>query len=297
MPTVILTFPGHFFQTVLCLRSILEFYPDCIDTVTVIADDVQCDPWTDYVQDLAQTLAGVHPVEIVPVSTLAAVRDCVAGWWRQQLIKLTLDQILPDPAWFVVDGDVIFQSRCKVKDLVPISRRYDATSRWSKMCAHYVSGVLGTDQGVMYDQDCAVSTSPVPFRCLDRDLLQALRSHVELRFDTKFVDLHLAWFQDQTIVADIDPPTRWVMSEWELIECFRQMVQGHRLSYREIGSGYQIDADWQKAKGRKDIFLHSYQRDTEIGHAWFQDRGITVPESIWQKSQTWYQVRERQRIV
>jgi hypothetical protein len=296
MPTVILTFPGHFFQTVLCLRSILEFYPDCIETVTVIADDVQCDPWADYVKDLANTLAAVHPVEIMPVSTLPGIRDCVAGWWRQQLIKLTLDRILPDPAWFVVDGDVIFQSRCEVTDRVPISRRYDATSRWSQMCVNYVRGALGTDQGIMHDQDQPVITSSVPFRHLDRDLLQALRGHVESRFNRDFVAVHLGWFQDQTIVADIDPPTRWVMSEWELIECFRQMVQGRRLPYQDLGAGYRIGMfiDTDKEPG---VFMHSYQRDTAIGTAWFRDHGIAVPDHIWHQAETWHNVKEVQRLI
>ncbi len=297
MPTVILTFPGHFFQTVLCLRSILEFYPDCIDTVTVIADDVQCDPWTDYVKDLAKTLAAVHQVEIVPISTLPAIRDCVAGWWRQQLIKLTIDQILPGTEWFVVDGDVIFRSRCDVAGCVPISRRHDATSRWSQMCVRYVHGVLGTDQGIMHDQDQPVITSPVPFRCLDRSLLQALRDHVESRFHGDFVDLHLAWFQDQTIVADTDPPTRWVMSEWELIECFRQMVQGQPLPYHELGSGYQIDADLDNVDHSNGIFLHSYQRDVAIGRAWLQDQGVAVPDLIWQRAVDWYDAREIRRLT
>ena len=295
MNAAVLTFPGHFFQTALCIQSLCRHYPEYTNSITVIADDVQCEPWSDYVSDLHQFLGDRYP--IIPVSIVPKIRDCVAGWWRQQLIKLTLDQILPGTEWFVVDGDVIFQSRCDVAGRVPISRRYDATSRWSQMCVNYVKGVLGTDQGIMHDRGQEVITSPVPFRCLDGSLLQALRDHVEARFSGDFVDLHLAWFQDQTIVADIDPPTRWVISEWELIECFRQMVQGHRLPYREIGSGYQIGAQLQKTKGRKNIFLHSYQRDTEIGPAWFRDRAVTVPESIWQKSQTWYEVRERQRIV
>jgi hypothetical protein len=215
--TAVLTFPGHFFQTALCIQSLLRHYPDYTDNITIIADDVQCEPWGSYIGDLRDFYQ--DRFEVIETSTLCKIPDCVAGWWRQQLIKLTLDQILPGHKWFVVDGDVIFRSRCDVAGRVPISRRYDATSRWNQMCVNYVRGVLGTDQGVLHDQDQTVVTSPVPFRCLDRDLLQCLRRHVESRFGSEFVDLHLGWFQDQTIVADIDPPTQWVMSEWELIEC------------------------------------------------------------------------------
>jgi hypothetical protein len=293
--TAVLTFPGHFFQTAASIQSLLQHYPEYTDHITIIADDVQCAPWSDYVQDLQQYFDERY--HVVPVSTLPGIRDCVAGWWRQQLIKLTLDQILPDDAWFVVDGDVIFQSRCDVQGRIPISRRYDETSRWSQMCVNYVKAVLGINQGNMHDQGQPVITSPVPFRCLDRDLLQSLRFYVETRFAGDFVDLHLQWFQDQTIVADIDPPTRWVMSEWELIECFRQMVQGHNLPYLELGSGYQTDVDLNTVNEANGVFLHSYLRDTMIGAQWFQNHGISVDDGIWQKSLAWYDARERQRLI
>lgn len=289
MNTAVLTFPGHFFQTALCIKSLLRYYPECSNNITVIADDVQCEPWSGYVSDLDQYLDGCY--KIIPVSTLPRIRDCVAGWWRQQLIKLTVDQILPGTEWFLVDGDVIFLSRCHVKDRVPISRRYDPASRWNKMCVNYVQGVLGTDQGVLHDQDQTVVTSPVPFRCLDRDLLRSLRYHVESRFGNDFVDLHLGWFQDQTIVADIDPPTRWVMSEWELIECFRQMVQGQHMPYHNLGSGYQIDADLTKIRDENGVFLHSYKKDTMIGRPWFQNKGVCVPDRIWQQALAWHDAR------
>lgn len=295
MNTVVLTFPGHFFQTAASIQSLLKHYPEYCDHITIIADDVQCAPWSDYLQDLHQYFREQYP--ILPVSVIPGIRDCVAGWWRQQLVKLTLDQILPDDAWFVVDGDVIFRSRCEVLGRVPISRRYDETSRWSQMCVNYVRGVLGVGQGIMQDQGQPVITSPVPFRVLERDLLITLRTHVESRFGKDFLDLHQQWFTDQTIVADIDPPTHWVMSEWELIECFRQMVQGHKLPYHELGSGYQIDADLDNVNEANGVFLHSYLRDTMIGCDWFQDHDISVDDGIWQKSLAWYDARERRRLV
>jgi hypothetical protein len=293
--TAVLTFPGHFFQTALCIQSLLRHYPDYTNTITIIADDVQCEPWVSYISDLRDFYQ--DRFEVIETSTLCKIPDCVAGWWRQQLIKLTLDQILPGHEWFVVDGDVIFRSRCEVADRVPISRRYDPASRWNQMCVNYVRGVLGTDQGVLHDQDQPVVTSPVPFRCLDRDLLQCLRGHVESRFSSHFVDLHLGWFQDQTIVADIDPPTQWVMSEWELIECFRQMVQGQRLPYHDLGSGFQIDADLEKIRDEHGIFLHSYKRDAVIGPSWFRDQGLAVPDPIWQRALAWYDAREARRLI
>ncbi len=295
MNTVVLTFPGHFFQTAACIQSLHLYHPEHSHNITVIADDVQCAPWSDYVQDLTQNLDS-H-CRVVPVSTLPGIRNCVAGWWRQQLVKLTLDRVLPGTEWFVIDGDVIFRSRCDVIDCVPISRRYDASSRWSQMCARYVQALLGTDQGVMQDQGRPVITSPVPFRHLDSTLLHCLRQHVESRFGGDFLDLHLRWFQDQTIVADIDPPTRWVMSEWELIECFRRLVQNQQLPFREFGSGYQIDVDTAQIKITNGIFVHSYRRDAGIAPEWFHTQGITVDADKWRKMLAWHEAREVQRLV
>lgn len=298
MHAVILTFPGHFFQTHLCVQSMLEHYPE-ITRLSFVLDDVQANPWHSYRDDFTDAILGKidRSCQILCSSAVSKINVCVAGWWRQQLIKLTLDQILSDDKWFVVDGDVIFQSRCEVQNLVPISRTYDADDRWSKMCELYVKGVLGIGQGVMLDQDQPVITSAIPFRYLDRALLSHLRQHVESRFKGDFVDLHLQWFADQTIVADIDPPTRWVMSEWELIECFRRMVQGQILPYKDLGSGYQIDVDISGLDSNSDMFLHSYLRDTSIGPQWFQDRDILVDDNIWQKSLAWYDARERQKLI
>lgn len=296
MQVAVLTFPGHFFQTQLCLRSIHKQYPESTNHITVIADDVQSAPWHDYIDDLKNCLRDAK-ITVIPVSSFSKIKTCIAGWWRQQLIKLTMDVILPGEQWFVVDGDVIFLSRCNVRDCVPISRRYDARNRWNYMCQRYVKDVLGVDQGMLQDQDQPVVTSAVPFRHLDRDLLQALRSHVECRWHGDFVDLHLAWFQDQTIVADIDPPTRWVMSEWELIECFRRTVQGHKLPYHDLGSGYQLDACVTDVVNDREMFLHGYKRDAEIGRQWFQDQALEIDDRIWQRSQDWYHDREVLRLV
>lgn len=294
MNSAVLTFPGHFFQTLLCLRSLRQYYPEHTNRITVIADDIQCEPWNDYAHDLQEVMPDC---DIVLTSTLPGIRNCVAGWWRQQLVKLTLDKILPDKDWFVVDGDVIFHSRCEVLDRVPISRRYEPHTNWSRMCVNYVNDVLGITQGTLQDGDRAVITSPIPFRHLTQHWLQSLRNHVENRFQNDFVDLHLAWFQDQTIVADIDPPTKWVMSEWELLECYRRFVVDQQLPFEDIGSGYQIDADLNSIHQHNGLFQHSYQRDAAIGTEWFQQQGLTIDPKLWSKCLDWYEAREVRRLV
>jgi len=296
MHAVVLTFPGHFFQTKLCVQNLLRHYPE-VDQLTFVLDDVEADPWQTFVQDFDWHInqeCGM-PGDIRLVSDTASIGRCVAGWWRQQLVKLTLDQILPDSEWFVVDGDVVFDSRCEIRDVVPVSRRFDATSRWGQMSVAYVREVLGISQGHLNDQDQHVVTSPIPFRYLNGPLLMALRNHVQQRFGKDFVELHLEWFQDQTIVADINPPDRWVMTEWELIESFRRHVQNEIWPFLDVGSGYALHIDTKDLQQGVNLFRHSYQRDAEIGAAWFEKAGVSVDPEVWQRSKDWYDHHELQR--
>lgn len=286
MHAVVLTFPGHFFQTQLCLRNLRKFFPE-ITNITFVLDDVDAMSWTSFAKDFYHTATQALdiPYQMVMVSSMPAIKQSVSGWWRQQLVKLTLDTFVADDCWFLVDGDVIFQTRCDIKQLVPICRKLD-DSRWNKMAKRYTQDLLSLDQGGLWDGNAQMLTSPVPFRYLDRQLLQSLRSTVEQKFKRDFVDLHLEWFQNQTIVADIDPPDRWVMSEWELIECYRRYVLNQTWPFVDIGSGYPIDVKFDASMS--NFFFHSYQRDAEIGHTWFASQGLAVDTATWEKSTAWY---------
>lgn len=296
MHAVIITFPGHFFQTHLTVDSVARHYPE-IEHITFVLDDVDAGPWTQYQQDFASAMQDRCrvPHRYILVSDLDPINTCVAGWWRQQLVKMTLDQILPDQRWFVVDGDVIFDTRCEIQDRLPISYSFNAATNWGKMSMAYVRDVLGIEKGYLEEGNRAAVTSPVPFRYLDRDLLVRLRQHVSHRFDKDFVRCHLDWFENQTIVADIDPPNRWVMTEWELIESFRRHVLGVQLPFAEVGSGYALDIDTSDKQEGKNLFRHAYQRDTEIGREWFRYLTIDADEITWQRSESWYRCREPRR--
>lgn len=296
MHAVILTFPGHFFQTALTVRSLRTWYPE-IQRWSMVLDDVQRDPWWDYAHDVERYLDRLFPdikFDFYRNSDREPVTRCVAGWWRQQLVKLTLDEILPDDAWFVVDGDVIFCSRCEVRDLLPVTRHADITSGFAQMSANYVSRLLAVDHGYIQWDGRRVGTNPVPFRYLDRALLQGLRDHVESRFDKSFMELHLGWFLDQTIVAHIEPPDRMVMTEWELIEAYRRYVLGTQLPLVNAGSGYGLDHIDLTMPG-DHVYVHAYRRDTEVDLGWWQQH-LDIPLSYWDQATEWYQIQERARF-
>lgn len=296
MHAVILTFPGHFFQTALTVRSLRQWYPE-IKQWSMVLDDVQRDPWWDYEHHTKQYLGMLFPdlqFDFYRNSDREPLTRCVAGWWRQQLVKLTLDEIQADDEWFVVDGDVVFCSRCEVRDRLPVTQHADIDSGFTKMATNYVTRLLGVDLGYIQWDGRRVGTNPVPFRHLDRALLRSLRQHVESRFDRSFVELHLEWFLDQTIVAHIEPPDRMVMTEWELIEAYRRYVLGQELDLVDVGSGYDMGCLDNPHPG-DHVYAHAYRRDTEIDLEWWQTH-LDMPLQYWDRAVEWYQVQERARF-
>jgi hypothetical protein len=292
MHAVIISFPGHFFQTHLTMRSLIACYPE-VRNITFVLDDVELGPWHQYISDFSNSIRSAFPIsfDIKLMSDMALVRDCVAGWWRQQLVKLSVDLLLCDDSWFVIDGDVIFDTRFDIQGVVPISRFGSGESAWAKMCVLYVRNLLGSGPGCIVEDNRKIVTSPIPFRYLDRHLLQGLRQHVEQRYQKNFLQAHLDWFDDQTIVANWDPPDRWVMSEWELIECYRRYVLDEQWSLIDLGSGYGIEN--HGVSDKKNIFRHAYQRDMEISPQIFIQNGQDVDTVLWNRARTWYEEVEK----
>lgn len=294
MNAVVLTFPGHFFQTILSIKSIQRWYQP--SRWYLILDDISAGPWHDYSQDFENYLRDELPAldfQLFFTSDLTGFADCASGWWRQQLVKLTLDLIIDGDEWFVVDGDVVFDSHCDIKSVTPISRRtLGPHSPIAVLGTNYVKNLLGTEQGNLTVNGEYVLTNPVPFRWLSKELLQALRKHVEQRYCKDFTQLHLDWFRDQTIIAYEDPPVKMIMTEWELIECFRHFVLKHQWPLLEIGSGYPLYMNTSALINHGGLFRHGYMRDASIDLDWLKCQNITVPDDVWATCQEWQRDQE-----
>ena len=111
----ITTWPGYCFQTALCIRSILKHFPPrpihiIVDTEHHTGNPIAT-PWPDFESDLKKYISEQHfKAKIVwhTVEQVPAINQCPVGWWRQQLVKLCLDQYLPGNSWLVIDADIIF---------------------------------------------------------------------------------------------------------------------------------------------------------------------------------------------
>lgn len=280
MKVAVLTYPGHFFLTQLCVRCLARWDLYSTAELTILYDDLDLDTWVDFAQDLRQTFPRT---QFVAYSSLPNIHKVQVGWWRQQLVKLHVDQMLPGDQWFLVDGDVLFDSAIDPR-VIPVSRyRSDDVAI---MMANYVRDMLGIDQPYITVDRVPCVTSAIPWRLVDRELLQKLRCHVQHRYPGEVVDVHAAWFQDQTIVAGWPAPTKWIMSEWELIENYRFHVMGTDWPLSVLG-GYDYDTDLQTVS----TFRHGFVKDQELGTEWFQQQDLEIDPALWAKSRYWWENR------
>ena len=283
----ITTWPGYCFQTALCIRSILEHFP--LRPIHIIVDTEHhtgypvTTPWPDFESDLKQYIADQHfKADIVwhTVGQVPAINQCPVGWWRQQLVKLCLDQYLPGDSWLIIDADIIFDQPLTF-DQVPVKvDRHRALETDSITLGNrlYVKYLLGTDVNSITCNNLPACASAVPFRQLDRKLLIDLRNHVEQIHQQDFVEMHIKMFESQQIVG-YDPKCQsMVMSEFELVEVYRHMT--NPLPFRAVHWDHtftiECTGDYR--------FRHSSLSDWAIGREWLQAQHLQISDALWQKS-------------
>jgi hypothetical protein len=292
MNIAVLTFPGHIFQTTLTINSIVKLYQP--EQIHVLVDDIAARTWTSYVGDLKTWLASCFPNIKLEYTTYSQIdfQDCASGWWRAQLIKLHVDTLLSGDKWLLVDGDIIFERVADLDGITPYtSRTHGGADPIAVLHSNYVKNLLGISQGHLEVHGGYVATSPVPFRVVDRTLLQGIRNRAEAQHQQNFLKLHLQWFRDQSIIAFEDPPQRMIMSEWELIECYRHYVTNEPCKFMELGSGYNIDMDITSFMDPV-LYKHSYKRDSQVGKSWFDQKFQTIPQQLWDQAEYWTNLYE-----
>jgi hypothetical protein len=278
MNVVVLTYPGHFLMTLLCLNSLEKFYSP--DRYYVLYDDFATSAWPDYVKDCFKYYQFKN-LELIPYSSAhPAIKQCKVGWWRQQLTKLCIDQCLPGDQWFVVDGDVIFDEHVDIRGVIPVHGREEHDSPISIMVTRYVEFMLNAPRVSIRNQTAI--TSSIPFRWLDRLGLTDLRSTVSSNIGTECIAAHVAMFESGDIVGFDPNATKMVMHEWELIEAYNQLTRPGQYRVIETGSGYHTQSNTDSMlPGHR--FRHSSMMDAELTPQWIDQQGFLVPDDIWAK--------------
>ena len=267
---VLTTFPGYFFTQILCLRSIQQYaagFP-----IDIIIDDLGNQSWSTYPEDCQQYITECFPdldITFHKFSDFAGMdRVLTGGWFRQQLVKLYLDKFVTGDRWLLVDADVVFTEIPRI-ELVSATVRTDAApvDVGNRM---YVQYMLDCDQPWVVNESEYWCLSAVPFRLIQRDLLELLRAHIEAVHNTNLFDLHIDLFHKDKLVA-FDPNGRtMVMSEFQIIEVFR-----HRYYHSQLPIG----------KCTASGFEHSSLKDWKFDQAWFSDQGVPITDQQWQTSQ------------
>lgn len=260
---VVTAYPGYFFMSVLCIRSIQQYLPDI--PITIIVDDFGLGDWTQYPEQYQNYITSQFPTTEISYrrySEIPTVDNAqVGGWFRQQLIKLYVDQFVTADRILLIDADVILKEIPGI-DTVP-AKSWPVTP--ISIGFHlYVEFMLGIEPW-LGTRDQNLGSSWVPVRFVTQDLLQSLRNHVERRHNKNFLELHLELMKQQKIVA-FDPECKtMIMSEFEMLEVFRRHLWKQPLPLVE---------------GHSD-FYHTSEKDWQLGKTWLESHQVTVEDNLW----------------
>ena len=263
---VVTTFPGYFFSTAKCLQSIQQHVPGA--GVDIIIDDFGSATWTDYVLD-CQTYLAEHfadlDLQFYQFSQITDVdRARAGGWFRQQLIKLHLDLILPTDCWLVIDADVELKAPPSYNTVPVLPHPPDPIGIGNRL---YVKHMFNTDIPWLTaeTENKFLCASGIPIRYITRDLLSGLRTRVEQVHNKNFLDLHLDLIAQQQLVAWDSQAEKMIMSEFQLIEYYRNRCYWQALPIQH---------------GAAD-FAHTSIKDWNLDQTHFDT--VAVPDRYWQK--------------
>lgn len=279
---VVLTFPGHFFLTALTLQSIKQFYQD-INDVYVLYDDQVTEGWPGYVEDCCK-LYQISQDRFVSYSEInPEIAKCQIGWYRQQLIKCSVDQGVPGNSWFVVDGDIIFDERVDVKDITPVQHRDHPDDPLSLAVLNGVKTLLGIDQHPLLADGRFKITSSIPFRILEKPVLEELRRCVSDNIGGDFAQRMTELVHSHKLVAYDETGNSMVLHEWELIEAVNHIMYPGRFRIIDIGSGYELTKDTAMCSSAR--FRHGYVYSHQLPRDWLVEQvGADTVDRYWHKA-------------
>ena len=267
---VLTTFAGYYFSQILCLRSIQQYaagFP-----IDIIVDDFDIQHWPTYPEDCEQYIRNNFPnldITFHRFSDFAGMEQVrTGGWFRQQLVKLYLDRFVSGNRWLLVDADVVFLAPPNI-DVVSAVVRYDfdPIGAGNRL---YVEKMLACDQPWVVNENEYWCLSGVPFRLIQRDLLESLRVRVAQVNNDNLFYMHLKMFEDQSVVAfDIEGKTM-IMSEFQLIEVFRHRYYHTSLPIIKHGASK---------------FEHSSTKDWNFDRQYFETLNVLVSDQDWKHSQ------------
>lgn len=277
-PLVVLTYPGHLLLTGITITSYFKF--NSYRPVIVVLDDLSEHAWPGYIEYCKYFYSTlVNDISFITTSEIPEAKLFGRNKWvRQQIVKLYLNSVIESDLWLFTDGDVEFC--CLVPlDKVPFTIvRPDTKTQVAQN--RYVSKILKLNQvgiftehpdmnwspGTYYHQVCV---SNPPWRWMNSKILVNLQTYVKDCHGMSLSDFHLTKESQLMLIT-----------EWELLANFEQYIL-----QRPLNLVYFPTVPITNALECTDnnIFCKTcYCADAALGREWFANRGIVVPDVIWQ---------------
>jgi hypothetical protein len=264
---IVTVYPGYCFISVLCLRSIFRYLDQT--PLTILIDDFELWRWPSFVDNYKKYILQQFPdhyIEFACYSNLNKVNNGnTSGWLRQQLIKLHADYFVPESNILLVDADIILK---EYPDTDTIPARLFPESSTGIGFKLYCKYMLGTELRLGSSEE-NLGSSWAGFRWVSKELLQALRSHVEHVHNQNFLDLHINLMQNKKIVAYDPTGQTMIMTEFEMLELFRKYLWKEPLPLRSSASAFFNDN------------IEDWKRNSD----WFTNQNVHVDSEMWNASQ------------
>lgn len=264
---VVLTYPPHFFQTVLTLTTLKQWCNE-ITHITVIVDDFSEFSNSTYLDNCQKTYGSLCNQIVLVSESLPELRILKSQpWIRQQMIKLLLDKIILTDNWLFSDGDIRFTGKIPTSGIissrtkfagVPLEQRDPGPGETSAQILFYIRHMLDASFPGFWDNEGRVITaSHPPIHLMERNTIHSLRAFLENKFSKPIEMIH----------KDLSNDTRMATSEWDLIEAYKQLVLKQRPNWN-----FEFD----------EFFEAAWSSDRELGLDWFHTRGLVPAQDIWQ---------------
>lgn len=259
---VVLTYPGHFLQTQLTLRS-LRLYLPSIKNITVLVDDISPWAWPNYVDHCR---LAYNQTDVQPLSQHKFLHNIQPGWLRQQMVKMHLDLIINHNEVFVTDGDVVFRTQVPYQTTPVNLVDADQSDKTADLQRTYVTKALGQHIPFSLYLGRRPDFSAAGFRDLDLQMLMDIRNLVQHNTGQIFLNYHM------------NLKSIFGISEWELIENYRLSVL-YQLPNFTLFSCHNLNTDLVALQPH--WFSTSWATDTEFGLSWWQEQGVDYINSVW----------------
>ena len=267
----VITYPGHCISTVLTIKNLYTLTKWQVPCYLFI-DDIgeQYQQWQgNYLDDIKQFYNNQLDVGLrFVLFSEFGFKKIWDGWLRQQLVKLNIDQFMQNNLWYVTDGDVHLNRMCNFTvspyNFVP---HYNSDV-YAQNCT-YIKHILQLDNVVRTYDNREIFSHHAPFRWIERSLLTGLRKYVQDCFNEDFNELHWHLMKELKILGLGPTNDNMSMTEWDLIEAYKQFVLKESLNLEFWATG--------------DDFNTFFGTDKDVDNTRYAQYNIQVPQNIQDK--------------